>query len=130
MVPSIVANATAQTKPCTVDENRIIRTLSDKESFYFYKDEGYPIEQKAVSLQDFASKIEQIESQSLFFHYYRGDFERWVRECIGDSFLASKLRSGETIMQEENLRKYITKQVRARLCQICGVSLEFTVKVG
>jgi hypothetical protein len=93
----------------------ILRELSDQESFYFYKAVGQPLGEKADCLVDFAKKIEKIDSLSLAFHYYRGDFERWLRDTIGDAVLASKLSVKErTTLKGEALREFINQQVRAR----------------
>jgi hypothetical protein len=101
--------------PFQVDVNKVLRTLSDQESFYFYKAIGHAIGEKANSLADFAKAIEKIDNLSLAFHYYRGDFERWARDTLGDSVLAFRLSiRGRTTLKGEALRDFIVKQVRAR----------------
>jgi hypothetical protein len=88
---------------------------SDQESFYFYKVIGHPIGEKADSLPDFAKKIEKIDSLSLAFHYYRGDFERWIKDTIGDSVLAYRLSDGgRPTLKGEALRDFIIQHLRAR----------------
>ena len=101
--------------PFEVDVNKVLRTLSDQESFYFYKAIGHPIGEKADSLPDFAKKIEKIDNLSLAFHYYRGDFERWARDTLSDPGLAFRLSiRGRTTLKGEALRDFIIKQVRVR----------------
>ena len=101
--------------PFDVDVNNVLRTLSDKESFYFYKTLGRPIGEKAVSLADFSKKLEKIDVLSLAFHYYREDFERWAKDVLGDPALAFRLSiKGRTTLKGEALREFIIKQVRAR----------------
>jgi Family of unknown function (DUF5752) len=101
--------------PFEVDVNKVLRTLSDQESFYFYKAIGHPIGEKAVSLIDFSKKIEKIDVLSLAFHYYREDFEKWARDTLGDPVLAFRLSIRErTTLKGEALREFIIKQVSAR----------------
>jgi hypothetical protein len=101
--------------PFQVDVNKVLRTLSDQESFYFYKAVGCPIGEKAVSLADFSKKIEKIDNLSLAFHYYRGDFERWARDTLHDPVLSFRLSvRGRTTLKGEALRDFIIQQVRAR----------------
>jgi len=45
----------------------------------------------ATSLEDFAAKLKQVSLDSISFHYFRGDFYRWISETIGDKFIANQL---------------------------------------
>ena len=38
-------------------------------------------------------KIGEINAKSLEFHFYRGDFEKWVAEVLEDRELAEEIRS-------------------------------------
>jgi hypothetical protein len=97
------------------DVNRILRELSEQESFYFYKAIGQPTGEKADSLSDFARKIEKIDPVSIAFHYYRGDFGRWIKDTIGDSVLAYRLSDGERpTLKGEALRGFIIQHLIAR----------------
>jgi len=35
---------------------------------------------------DFQNKIEKVDTFSIAFYYYRGDFARWIRDVIGLRF--------------------------------------------
>ena len=66
----------------------------------------------ANSLVEFYRSVKQVTTDSLEFHLYRGDFEKWLSEVAGDVELAEvigKLRSGE--LKGEKLRKAILKAV-------------------
>ena len=76
MSKSIAREGNEKALPIEPDVNRILRTLSDQESFYFYKAIGQPTGEKADSLSEFARKIEKIDPVTIAFHYYRGDFGR------------------------------------------------------
>ena len=103
----------------TPDVNRILRSLDEKESFYFYKAEGQPLGEKADSLTNFTKVIEKIDPLSLEFHYYRGDFGRWISNVIGDSVLGYRLNGKEgTILHGDALRNSIQQQLKNRFSEL------------
>ena len=44
-------------------------------------------------MQEFAKKIGEVNTKSLEFHFYRGDFEKWVAEVLEDKELAEEIKS-------------------------------------
>jgi len=70
---------------------RILRTLSRNNAFYFFTSVGNYTGQRAISLEEFANKIREVETAALEFHLYRGDFEKWIAEVLEDSELAEKI---------------------------------------
>lgn len=105
-----------KTIPFAVDANLVLRQLPDREAFYFSDGQGQPTGVKAVSLEDFADKVLEIEAPSLSYHYYRGDFENWARDILSDPVLAFKLSpTNKSGLEGELLREYIKKQVVARI---------------
>lgn len=70
---------------------RILRTLSRKNAFYFFTSVGNYTGQSAMSLEEFANKSREVETTSLEFHLYRGDFEKWTAEVLEDSELTEKI---------------------------------------
>ena len=44
-----------------------------------------------MSLEDFAAKIREVETSSLEFHLFRGDFEKWADEVLEDSELTKRI---------------------------------------
>ena len=70
---------------------RILRTLSRKNAFYFFTSVGNYTGQSAMSLEEFANKIREVETTSLEFHLYRGDFEKWTAEVLEDNELTEKI---------------------------------------
>ncbi len=75
-----------------VSSARILRTLSRENAFYFFTSVGNYTGQKAMSLEEFAHKIREVEIVSLEFHLYRRDFEKWAAEVLEDSELAKRVR--------------------------------------
>jgi len=111
--------AKAKKKPIAPEVNRIMRSIDEKGSFYFYKAEGQPIGEKADSLTNFAKVIEKIDPLSVEFHYYRGDFGRWINNVIGDSVLGYRLNGKEGInLHGEALKNNIQKQLKNRFNEL------------
>ena len=70
---------------------RILKTLSRENAFYFFTSVGNYTGQRAMSLEEFATKIREIPIASLEFHFYRGDFEKWTAEVLEDRELTEKI---------------------------------------
>jgi hypothetical protein len=70
---------------------RILRTLSRENAFYFFTSVGNYTGHRAMSLEEFATKIREIPNASLEFHFYRGDFEKWTAEVLEDSELTKRI---------------------------------------
>jgi hypothetical protein len=70
---------------------RILRTLSRENAFYFFTSVGNYTGQRAMSLEEFANKIREVEITSLEFHLYRGDFEKWTDEVLEDNILTERI---------------------------------------
>jgi len=72
---------------------RILRKLPRENAFYFFTSVGNYIGENAASLQEFVKKIGEVNAKSLEFHFYRGDFEKWVAEVLEDGELAKEIES-------------------------------------
>ena len=72
--------------------NKILRNVRESEGFHFYLAIGEPTGETAVSLEDFVGKLAAVEVQSVNFHYKRQDFQKWIREVLGDAELALRLK--------------------------------------
>ena len=72
---------------------RILRKLSRENAFYFFTSIGNYIGENAASLEEFVKKIGEVNAKSLEFHFYRGDFEKWVAEVLEDGELAGEIKS-------------------------------------
>jgi hypothetical protein len=71
---------------------KILRRVLREKAFYFFSSIGNYIGESAASLEEFVGKIKEVNPKSLEFHLYRGDFEKWVDEVLGDVRLAEKIR--------------------------------------
>lgn len=77
----------------SIPNQRFLRNLSKDEAFYFFTSIGSYTGQSATSLEEFLLRIKDINVNSLEFHLYRGDFERWVTMTLGDAKLAEEIKS-------------------------------------
>jgi hypothetical protein len=74
-----------------IEAIRALRTVSDREAFYFYEDVGRPTGESAKNLTDFLQKTESVKPESLLFHLQRKDFQNWIKNTLGDSGLAREI---------------------------------------
>jgi len=68
------------------------KKASKESAFYFFTSIGNYTGESATSIEDFLRKIEHIDIKSVEFHFYRGDFEKWLAETIGDKELAEQIK--------------------------------------
>jgi hypothetical protein len=98
-----------------------LRVVPDALSFHFYVAVGDYCGVSVHSLEEFAGALQYVCSESIVFHFERGDFQNWVREVIGDDELAKKLddiRKCERHLAAEACRKEIIERVNIRLLQL------------
>jgi hypothetical protein len=95
---------------------RILRTLSRENAFYFFTSVGNYTGQRAMSLEEFATKIREVPTASLEFHFYRGDFEKWTAEVLEDSELTKRIGAVKLLEPVgNNLRDQLDFTVSKRL---------------
>jgi hypothetical protein len=101
--------------------SKILRNVHESQGFRFYLAVDEPTGETAVSLADFVDKLETIEVQSVNFHYPRKDFQKWIREVLGDVELALRLgRIGRVRLgiRGEALRSEVIRTVKVRLNEL------------
>jgi len=84
---------------------KILRKVLREKAFYFFSSIGNYIGESAASLEEFVGKIREVNPKSIEFHLYRGDFEKWVDEVLGDVRLAEKIMQDQlyqTILKRYN----------------------------
>jgi hypothetical protein len=119
--PSVIRSGVKKSVPNKDSVSKILRRVTEQEGFHFYIAIGEPTGETAVSLADFVEKMEAVDVRSVNFHYPRKDFEKWIREVIGDAELALRLgRIGRMRMgiQGEALRNEMIRVVKVRLSEI------------
>lgn len=91
--------------------SRILRKLPRENAFYFFTSIGNYTGVSAESLEEFIERIKEINTKSLEFHLYRGDFQKWADETLEDKELAEKIRNLQ-------LLKPVGNTLRDQLCFI------------
>jgi predicted transcriptional regulator len=80
--------------------------------FNFYVDVDKPLGFSALSLDEFYRTIKQVCSDSLEFHLYRGDFEKWLQEVCKDEDLAKSFGTSKAEdLKGEDLRKTLLQAI-------------------
>jgi hypothetical protein len=97
---------------------KILRTVPQNEAFYFFTDIGEYTGECASSLDNFCNKIKIMELKSVLFHSNRQDFEKWIKETIGDSVLADEISNIKNSAKQDDFRTEIHRIVKQRLSQL------------
>lgn len=100
------------------DVSRILSDVPKENAFYFYTAEGVDTKIFAVSLEDFAKKLKDIDESSILFHYPRNDFQAWIRFTLKDSELADEMCFIQHGIPVEKLRQELLKMVQKRISEI------------
>jgi alpha-amylase len=72
------------------------------------------------SLGEFVSVLRSVDLSSIRFHMEKGDFERWIREVVGDEVLADKISAikFKKRLKGESIRKNLLVATGQRLKQL------------
>lgn len=98
---------------------RILKEVPREKAFYFFTSIGNYTGESAASLEEFMEKIKEVNTKSLEFHFYRGDFEKWFTEVLQDKDLAEEFRKLYALnLAGEPLRTQLCLTVENRLKQL------------
>ena len=104
--------------PATV--TKTLRTVPHNEGFHFFRAPGDSTGKVATSLTDFAEKLRLVDIRSVNFHFPRQDFEKWLRNTIGDNELATRISRIRKDTHGEMLRTEIIRVVKGRIDELKG----------
>jgi alpha-amylase len=103
----------------------ILRNVTEAKGFTFFYEFATPAPWTVYSLSEFLAAIKAVDVSSVQFHTERGDFERWIREVVGDVILANKLADvAKQGVLGEDLRRQIVKLVKGRIRQLEALALK------
>jgi hypothetical protein len=63
-----------------LDASKILSDVPKENAFRFCTADGVYTKIEAMSLEDFADKLDGIDASSILFHYPRGDFQAWIKK--------------------------------------------------
>jgi hypothetical protein len=101
--------------------SKILRTVPSHEGFHFFKALGDSTGKVATNLTDFVEKLATVDIRSINFHFQRQDFEKWLKDIIGDSELSRKISSIGKETHGEKLRSEIIRIVKGRIDELKGM---------
>ncbi len=104
------------------DASTILRIVPYEEGFHFTTEKGVYIGLTANSLEDFATKLKSIDINSITYHYYRGDFQRWIQSTLGDKDFANELCFIDRQLSDDQLREELLKKVNKRSRELKGLN--------
>lgn len=89
---------------------KISTKVSEEAAFHFYSGIDKPLDFSAHSIEEFYSVINRVSSDSLDFHLYREDFERWLGDLLHDKELSIEAEKFRTKgLKGDELRKALLK---------------------
>ncbi|HKM60726.1 MAG TPA: hypothetical protein VJY36_07645 [Candidatus Bathyarchaeia archaeon] len=59
-----------------------------------------------------------IDIESIKFHFHQGDFQKWLRNTIGDEELAQTIDKLDKRIPEEDLKEKLTGIVQKRISEL------------
>jgi len=98
--------------------SRILRRTPVQKAFFFFTGTEHYTGQFAQSLSEFYDKISYVPLESLDFHIDRGDFEKWIREILNDSYLADRISRIDQSIRGEKLRTSLKRIVKRHINQL------------
>ena len=101
--------------------SKILRTVPSHEGFHFFRAPGDATGKVATNLTDFAEKLRTIDIRSINFHFPRQNFEKWLRDVIGDSELSRRISRIGKENHGEKLRSEVIQIVKARVDELKGM---------
>ena len=99
---------------------RILRQVPSHERFHFFKAVGDSTGKTATSLAEFVERLRTVDIRSINFHFLRQDFEKWLRDVIGDVELDRRIGRIRKEAHGEKLRSEIIQIMKGRLDELKG----------
>jgi hypothetical protein len=96
----------------------ILRTVPYEKGFHFYTAPEHFTGETATSLDDFEEKLQVVSTDSVNFHLQRGDFQKWIKDTLGDDQLAKRVNLVKLTLPTEALRKELLTIVQTRITEL------------
>jgi len=103
------------------------KRVPDYLAFKFFLTDGNFSGEIASSYREFLEVVKKVDSRSLLFHLYRGDFDKWFLDVFKDKKVANKISSlRNKSLPPNKIRDRLVKIVEKRLNEIGGVEANGT----
>ena len=96
----------------------LLNTVKFENGFHFFTERGKFTGITATSTVEFAEKLQTIPVQSVTFHFQHQDFQKWLKNTIGDEELVKRIDQIKVDPQEEELRKELSQTVQNRIAEL------------
>ncbi len=97
---------------------KILSPVAYAEGFHFFMPDGHYTGETASSLCNFLRDLNTVDLQSIKFHFGRGDFQKWIRNVLGDEELAQKIDKLDKETQEEQLIQILKEIIQKRISEL------------
>ena len=97
---------------------KIFRQVPYAQGFHFFMRDGHYSGETAMSLCSFLRDLGSVDVQSIKFHFDRGDFQKWLRNTVGDEELARTIEELDKESPEENLQNKLVDVVQRRISEL------------
>jgi alpha-amylase len=110
------------TKKRTIEKRKNLNLLNIvpfENGFHFFTELGKYTGITASSTVEFAEKLQIVPIQSVTFHFQRQDFQKWLKNTVGDEELAKRIDQIRAwAPSDQNLRKELFKTVHTRIAEL------------
>ena len=97
---------------------KILSPVPYAQGFHFFMPDGHYSGETAMSLCSFLRDLGSVDVQSIKFHFDRGDFQKWLRNTVGDQELARIIDELDKESPEENLQNKLAGVVQKRISEL------------
>ncbi|MGO8805281.1 MAG: DUF5752 family protein [Candidatus Bathyarchaeia archaeon] len=96
----------------------LLNNVPFEHGFQFFTELGKSTGITASSTVEFAEKLQIVPIQSITFHFQQKDFQKWFKNTIGDEELTKRIDHIKAGIQDEDLRKELSKTVQNRIAEL------------
>jgi hypothetical protein len=101
--------------------NKLTRSVPKNEGLALYKAPGEFTGKICTSLKDLGEKLGTVDIRAVNHHFKRREFEKWIRNIIGDEELARRFGKINRDLHGEKLRSQMINTIKTRLDELKAV---------
>lgn len=96
----------------------ILRDIPYENGFHFFMPDGHYTGETARTLCFFQQDLQRIDIECFQFHFFNGDFQKWLRTTVGDEELAQEIDAVDKNHSVEALRQKLVDIVQKRILKL------------